>query len=134
MYRTTRIDGCCGVTELWGFVPYDKVTIPYVLNGNMAGIAIATTVEGQYWADDQLREHGFHKVLRTWNPKTDNTITLWVRDLSTGKRPKRLDKRRNIFMRACYLLRYLFKSAVRARNNSSGRGSHVSNKNLSPLE
>lgn len=117
MQRSTRTHGCCGMIEIWDldadgygeWVPggnggmyyvwkpgrSQADTIPFLLKDHMAGIAFATTSNEGNDAESirHLRAHEFYPVLTTPNPKTGNQITLWVRDLSEGKKPVRLTKR-----------------------------------------
>lgn len=132
MTRSTRTDGSCGVVEVWDLDNYwaaqwdekrdDAATIPFVLKGHMAGIAFATTSsEGNYRESlKHLREHGFHEVLTTRNPKTGNNITLWVRDLSEGKLPNRLARPPWIVVRVWKAVQFTWAYLMRSRWNPRG--------------
>ena len=137
MMRTSRSSGCCGLVEIYNLDDMEAAyfggkrreanTIPFVLTGHRGGIAIATTSAHGNYAESvlHLKAHGFHPVLVTPNPKTDNKVTLWVRDLSEGKLPVKLERKPWWLSRAwhfCGYARRLFR-----RNNQSGHGPHVDN-------
>ena len=136
MLRTSRSVGCCGITEIYNLDDYhgaafgerrEAATIPFVLTGHKAGIALATTSDVDNYKESirHLKSNGFYEVLTTPNPKTGHTITLWVRDLSQGKKPVRLKQKR------WWLLRFWnFSGYVRRllrRWNAVGKGPYVDN-------
>lgn len=128
MQRTSRSVGCCGITEIYDLDSHwareQADTIPFVLTGHRAGIAIATTVPDQKESIRHLKEHGFHKVLTTLNPKTDNQVTLWVRDLSEGKLPVRITKKPWWLVRLWHLCGYNKRLLLK---RDAGHGPYVDN-------
>lgn len=134
MRRTSRSVGCCGVTEIYNLDDFygthygsrgEADTIPFVLTSHRAGIAIATTVPEQKESIRHLKEHGFHAVLETPNPKTSTLITLWVRDLSEGKLPVKIARKPWIMSRIWHFCGYLRRCVMPM--NDIGRGPYVNN-------
>lgn len=133
MQRTSRSMGCCGVTEIYdldtgGWDREQTDTIPFVLSGHRAGIAIATTISTQKESIRHLKAHGFHAVLETPNPKTDTCVTLWVRDLSEGKLPVLMGRKTWKIFRAWHFFGYI-RRLMRSWN-ATGNGLYVDNKVL----
>lgn len=132
MERSTRTNGCCGVVEVWdlnsrrshawGELRDAANTIPFVLKGHMAGIVFATTSSEGNSCESlrHLREHGFYEVLTTPNPKTGNSITLWVRDLSEGKLPEKLSRKSWVLVRVLKFVQYFWARRIRGSWNPRG--------------
>lgn len=137
MQRTSRSVGCCGITEIYDLDAYDgwdreqADTIPFVLTGHRAGIAIATTVSYQKESIRHLKAHGFYAVLTTHNPKTDNQVTLWVRDLSEGKLPVKIERKPWWIVRLWHLGGYMKRHVLKG---GAGKGPHVDNSVLEDEE
>ena len=87
---------CCGIDIVGNFCGgYRKIDLRQPLKdqlGEIHGILMATTVEWQEEAIEELKTYGFTPILEFWNdvhadPKRapqGNLVTLWMKDRGDG--------------------------------------------------